>query len=52
VGLAGSRLERQDGQLLLRIAPAHQALVGDAVLRRLRLLGQTLGLEARVVVGD
>ena len=52
VGLAGSRLERREGQLLLRIAPAHQALVGDAVLRRLRVLGQTLGLEARVVIGD
>ncbi len=49
--LAGSGLERAGGAVVLRLAPDHAALVGDTVARRLKLLGNALGLEAKIVVG-
>ena len=49
VALASSRLLRIEGSLELRVAD--KALLGDAVQRRLRLLGQAMGLEARVAAG-
>ncbi len=50
VALAGSRLVRDGGTLLLAIDPAHAALAGDAVTRRLKLLASATGLEPRVLV--
>jgi exopolyphosphatase/guanosine-5'-triphosphate,3'-diphosphate pyrophosphatase len=47
--LAASRLERDGNLLLLRLNPGHADLAGDAVLRRLKLLGGVLGLEHRLV---
>lgn len=49
VALAACRLERAGDAVELRLAAGHQALVGDAVLRRLKLLAQALGLNARLV---
>ncbi len=49
-GLAVSRLERDGGDLCLRLGHAHADLAGDAVLRRLKLLGNALELPARLVV--
>jgi exopolyphosphatase/guanosine-5'-triphosphate,3'-diphosphate pyrophosphatase len=49
VGLAASRLERAGQTLILRLGHTHADLAGgDAVLRRMRLLGTALGLEARL----
>lgn len=45
--LAGSRLYRQDGDLVLTLSPDHGALYGDAVARRLRALAQTMDLSPR-----
>ncbi|MFZ4383058.1 MAG: Ppx/GppA family phosphatase [Sandarakinorhabdus sp.] len=51
VGLAASRLERDGDSLLLRLGAEHGDLAGgDAVLRRLKLLGTTLALEPKLVV--
>lgn len=50
VALAGSRLVRDGATLVLAIDPAHVALVGEAVTRRLKLLATATGLEPRVVV--
>ena len=44
-GLAASRLERDGTALVLRLAEGHEDLAGDAVLRRMKLLGTVLGLE-------
>lgn len=49
-GLAVSRLERDGGDLCLRLGQTHADLAGDAVQRRLKLLGTALGLPARLVV--
>ena len=49
VGLAASRLERRGDTLLLRLGAGHGDLAGgDAVQRRLKLLGGALGLAARI----
>lgn len=50
VGLAASRLERDGTSLVLRLGQSHADLVGDAVNRRLKLLGTSLGLEPKLVV--
>lgn len=47
--LAASRLVRDDGSIVLRLDARHSALFGDAVLRRLKLLGNATGLEPGVV---
>jgi exopolyphosphatase/guanosine-5'-triphosphate,3'-diphosphate pyrophosphatase len=44
-GLAGSSLSRDKNSVVLRIDNDHSALVGETVIRRLRLLGNALGLE-------
>jgi exopolyphosphatase/guanosine-5'-triphosphate,3'-diphosphate pyrophosphatase len=49
VALAASRLEREGDQVVLRIGTGHADLLGDAVQRRLKLLGNALGLSARVI---
>ena len=49
--LAGSGLVRAGEVVTLRLAPDQAALVGDTVARRLRLLGNALGLEAKIAVG-
>jgi hypothetical protein len=36
--------------VVLRIGASHEALLGEAVARRLRLVGIALGLDARVVL--
>jgi exopolyphosphatase / guanosine-5'-triphosphate,3'-diphosphate pyrophosphatase len=46
--LSASRLERVGGAVVLRLAPGHAALAGETVTRRLKLLGNALGLEPRV----
>jgi exopolyphosphatase / guanosine-5'-triphosphate,3'-diphosphate pyrophosphatase len=51
IGLAASRLERDADTLLLKLGAGHADLAGDAVLRRLKLLGGALGLEPKLVVG-
>ncbi|MFZ4109073.1 MAG: Ppx/GppA family phosphatase, partial [Polymorphobacter sp.] len=47
--LTASRLGRDDGQVVLRLDARHAALFGDAVLRRLKLLGSAIALEPKVV---
>lgn len=47
VALAASRLERDGDALVLKLASAHGDLVGEAVLRRLKLLATSLGLAPR-----
>jgi exopolyphosphatase / guanosine-5'-triphosphate,3'-diphosphate pyrophosphatase len=44
-GLAGSSLSRNKGSVVLQIDSDHAALVGETVIRRLRLLGNALSLE-------
>lgn len=52
VGLAASRLERDADALILRLGAGQGDLAGgDAVLRRLKLLGTILALEPKLVVG-
>jgi len=51
VALAASRLERDGNTLLLRMDAGHADLVGDAVLRRLKVLGNVLVLEPKLLVG-
>lgn len=51
VGLAASRLERDGSKLVLRLGQGHEDLAGDAVLRRMKLLGNVLGLEPALRVG-
>ena len=46
--LTASRLVRDGDQVVLRLDARHNALFGDAVLRRLKLLGNAMGLEPRV----
>ncbi|WP_156254599.1 Ppx/GppA family phosphatase [Sandarakinorhabdus oryzae] len=49
VGLAASRLERAGNALLLRVGNGHVDLAGgDAVQRRLKLLGAALGLQPQM----
>ena len=49
VGLAASRLERSGDALVLRLGAAHADLAGgDAVQRRLKLLGVALGLTPKL----
>jgi exopolyphosphatase/guanosine-5'-triphosphate,3'-diphosphate pyrophosphatase len=50
VALAASRLEREGGTLLLKLTASHGDLAGDAVQRRLKLLGNTLGLDAKIAL--
>ena len=47
--LVASRLGREGDQAVLRIDARHSALLGDAVQRRLKLVGGALGLEPRIV---
>ncbi len=47
--LTASRLGRDGDQVVLRLDARHGALFGDAVLRRLKLLGIAMALEPRVV---
>jgi exopolyphosphatase/guanosine-5'-triphosphate,3'-diphosphate pyrophosphatase len=49
VGLAASRLERHGDTLVLRLGQSHADLAGgDAVQRRLKLLGSALNLTPRL----
>ncbi|WP_043338536.1 Ppx/GppA family phosphatase [Belnapia moabensis] len=48
--LAGTRLERQGGRLVLRLAEGTGVFAGESVLRRVEQLGAVLGLEAVVEV--
>jgi exopolyphosphatase/guanosine-5'-triphosphate,3'-diphosphate pyrophosphatase len=48
--LAASRLERQGNMLVLKLGAGHADLAGEAVLRRLKLLAGTLGLEPRLAI--
>ncbi len=48
--LAASRLERSGEAVTLRLSASHADLAGDAVLRRLKLLAGTMGLEHKLVV--
>lgn len=50
VGLAASRLERDGPAVVLRLGQSHADLIGDAVMRRLKLLGTSLGLEPRLLI--
>ena len=48
--LIGSRLYRDDSELVLTLAPHHAALFGDAVNRRLRGLAQAMNLSPKFAV--
>lgn len=48
--LMGSRLYRENGELVLTLAPHHAALFGDAVTRRLRGLAQAMELTPNQAV--
>ncbi len=48
--LTASRLVRDGGTVALHLDAQHAALSGDAVLRRLRLVGNALGLEPAIVI--
>jgi exopolyphosphatase/guanosine-5'-triphosphate,3'-diphosphate pyrophosphatase len=48
--LTASRLGLDSGQVVLRLDARHAALFGDAVLRRLKLLGNAMALEPRVLM--
>lgn len=48
--LAASRLGRVGGAVVLRLPANHAALVGEAVSRRLKTLGNALGLESQVII--
>ncbi|SDB72799.1 Ppx/GppA family phosphatase [Belnapia rosea] len=48
--LAGTRLERTSGRLVLRLAEGTGVFAGESVLRRVEQLGAVLGLEALVEV--
>ena len=50
VGLAASRLQRDGDALVLRLGQGHADLAGDAVTRRLKLLGTALGLAPRLEI--
>jgi exopolyphosphatase/guanosine-5'-triphosphate,3'-diphosphate pyrophosphatase len=50
VGLAASRLQRDGDALVLRLGQGHADLVGDAVTRRLKLLGTAMGLVPRLEI--
>ncbi|MDO9710480.1 Ppx/GppA family phosphatase [Paracraurococcus sp. LOR1-02] len=50
--LAGTRLERQGGRLVLRLAEGTGVFAGESVLRRVEALGAALGLEAVVQVEE
>lgn len=51
VALSASRLARDGQSIVLHLAPPHAALLGDAVSRRLKLVGTALGLDAQVRLG-
>jgi exopolyphosphatase/guanosine-5'-triphosphate,3'-diphosphate pyrophosphatase len=51
VALSASSLARDGQSVVLHLAPAHAALVGDAVSRRLKLVANALALEPRIVIG-
>jgi exopolyphosphatase/guanosine-5'-triphosphate,3'-diphosphate pyrophosphatase len=51
VALSASSLAREGQSVVLHLAPAHAALVGDAVSRRLKLVANALGLEPRIIIG-
>jgi exopolyphosphatase/guanosine-5'-triphosphate,3'-diphosphate pyrophosphatase len=48
--LAASRLTREGDAVVLHLDAGHEALYGEAVARRLRLVSAALGLDARVVI--
>ncbi|MEY2883060.1 MAG: hypothetical protein RL490_784 [Pseudomonadota bacterium] len=49
--LAASRLTRAGSAVVLHLGNDHASLLGDAVTRRLKLVGNALGLEPRVQIG-
>lgn len=49
--LSASRLDRVDNAVVLRLAPTLAAIAGETVTRRLKLLGNALGLEPKVLIG-
>jgi exopolyphosphatase/guanosine-5'-triphosphate,3'-diphosphate pyrophosphatase len=49
--LAASRLRRDGDVVVLEMEAQHAALLGEAVARRLRLVGLAMGLEARIDIG-
>ena len=49
--LAASRLERAGNAVVLRLPIGHAALIGEAVSRRLKLLGNAMGLESSILIG-
>lgn len=50
IALSASRLTRDGQSIVLHLAPAHAALLGDAVSRRLKLVGTALGLEPQMTL--
>jgi exopolyphosphatase/guanosine-5'-triphosphate,3'-diphosphate pyrophosphatase len=50
--LAGTRLARHGGRLVLRLAEGTGVFAGESVLRRVETLAASLGLEAVVEVAD
>ena len=48
--LTSTRLDRAGNAVALRLSAKDAALVGDSVTRRLRILGNALGLESQVIV--
>ncbi len=48
--LAGTRLQRQNGRLALRLSEGTGVFAGDSVLRRVETLAATLGLDPAVEV--
>ena len=48
--LAGTRLERQNGRLVLRLSEGTGVFAGDSVLRRVETLAAALGLDPAVEV--
>ena len=51
IALSASRLTRDGQSIILHLTPDHAALLGDAVTRRLKLVGNALGLEPRIAIG-
>lgn len=48
--LSASKLTRDGGAVVLHLQPGQEALLGDAVTRRLKLVGNALGLEPQIRV--
>lgn len=48
--LQHSQLERSNDEIILKLAPAHQALASDQVARRLKALANQLGLKSMLSI--